>query len=297
MDTLYGVQMFLKNQLFRDDPERYITNSGSGDYASASTRATMTTTSQPWTISLKTLFNETHFNLVNQSHEVQVKCYFNPLSAILEVGGATGTAIATIQSANLIARVSNLDEASQNASLMFLSKSPRHYLFHELRYQPITLSAGISSASIILTGLTGNATAIFFCVRPTASTTLDASYSFTAIASYNILNSTGASLVGGSNINHNLNQQLVKFWSPSSYIVDAPRSISNSNVYCYAFSPDLFASLNSGAQLGYYKMMGNETLNINFNSALGASTQVDIWTYNYASLAQTQNGVTKITTF
>jgi hypothetical protein len=44
-------------------------------------------------------------------------------------------------------------------------------------------------------------------------------------------------------------------------------------------------------------MMGNETLNINFNSALGASTQIDIWTYNYASLAQTQNGVTKITTF
>lgn len=297
-DTIYGADIFIRNQLYRADEGRAIWNQACGPYDSVSKRYAMSSGSQYWSVALKSLFNESHFALITQNHEVQIKVYFNPVSLIVNVGGGTGTATATIQSASIISRVSKIDDAGIQKAMAILSKSPITSLFHESKYQPLSVSSGTSTTNQILTAITGNVALLYFIVRPQSGLVGDGAFSFTEIKDWNLLDSSGTSLIGGSNLNSRLSiLQLGKWWSQSTYLAEAYKGTSNAFVYMWSFSPDPSVSLATGQQLGSRLFRGSETLSINFTASLGSAVNIDVFTMNYAGAIQTLNTVNKVSTF
>jgi hypothetical protein len=217
---------------------------------------------------------------------------------IVNVGGGTGTAVASIQSTSIIARVSKIDDAGISKSLAILTKNPVTSLFHESRYQPLNVNSGTTTTSQILTAITGNVAMLYFIVRPQTGLSGDSAFSFTEIKDWNLLDAIGTSLVGGSNLNSRLSVlQLGKYWSQSSYLAEAYKGTSNAFVYIWSFSPDINVSSMTGQQLGSRLFRGSETLNINFTSSLSSAVCIDVFTMNYAGAIQTLTTVNKIMTF
>ena len=108
----------------------------------------------------------------------------------------TGTATlstgptSTINSCNLIARVSRLHSSDVSNRLRLHHSRPEHYKFNELRFGTFAIASGVSQTSIVLTPLTGHCNYLFFTVRPTASISGEGYYNYTAISNYAILDGT-----------------------------------------------------------------------------------------------------------
>jgi hypothetical protein len=95
--------------------------------------------------------------------------------------------------------------------LQIISKAPRHYRYNETKYHNININSGVNSANIILTSITGRVDAIFFVCRPSNALTGSATTSFTQLASFNLLNSSGTSLIGGQVVSDRVAQLALNF--------------------------------------------------------------------------------------
>ena len=182
--------------------------------------------------------------------------------------------------------------------LALMNKQPEHNIFHNVRYSPFNVNSGVSSTSIVLTPFIGNIVALFFTVRPTTGLTKSAAHSFTAITSFEILDSSNSNCVGGQALPSQLVlQHLSSFNCRSSYTTEtaigsnlAGTVVDNgSNVYCYSFSSSFPEALSHGQLLGHKKFLGNEILKINFTASLAANVQVDVFAYCQSVLEQGSN--------
>jgi hypothetical protein len=296
IDTLYPDAQFILSQLMYEDMDRTLNNYSAGHYASIEARNTLTTTAgSNWYLSLKSFFNQAHIPILTQNHELQIRVYMQPLANICNQSTLTGTPVCTINSAQLIARVTRLDSESVANSLAQIARTPKHYLFYETRYATFTVQAGVSSTTLVLTPIVGNVGMLYFVVRPSASLTGNNAFSFTAINNFAMLGAGGESIVGGTVIPSSLNLLTMgKWWSKSSYLADSFSGTSNAYVYSYSFSADPALAFENGAHYTTRKFNGSEQLQIQFGSALETNVQVDVFAYLECAIEQTATTIKKL---
>jgi hypothetical protein len=291
----YGLEEWIKAQLFNTDEKRAQVNQSAGNYQSMAQLYTLSATSQPWIIPLKNIFTQTRFATLTQNHEIQFRITLKPITSCVNSTGCSGTPVATL-SATLLARISYLDQNTMQQRLQFISKTPRHYKYMETKYQPININSGVNSATLILSSITGRCDTLFFVCRPTNALSGSSTTSFTQLSSYNLLNSSGTSLIGGQIVSDRVAQlALNKWWSLSSFSTEGYTGVNDSFVYMWSFSSDPSKTHHSGANQNYHVMHGNEQLILNFSSTLATAYTIDVFASCQCALAQTLNGVQKLT--
>jgi hypothetical protein len=299
VDTIYNTQQFVMKQLSQENEDRILTNSGEGNYASGAQRRTLASTaSQNYYVKLKTLFDAINYPVFAEQHAIQLRVYMDSLANVVALSGGTGTAVATLNSCNLIAKITRLSSEMVANRSALMTRTPEHSIFHQLRYGTFTVNSGVSSTSIVLTPIVGNVAFIFFVVRTATAMTMDSAFVFNAIKNFAIIDNGGANCVGGQAIPSALClQYLMRNWSRSSYTaetsvgsnIDGSVSDNGANVYGWSFSSAPCEALDSGVLLGSRRFQGSEQLQIEFPSSLGAGVQVDVFAYCEAVLEQGSN--------
>jgi len=295
VDTLYPLQEFITQQFCFEDEDRVLNNNMGGNYNSIIHRNTLSTTASNYYVKLRTFFNETHMPILSDSHNLQIRVYMDTIANVVALSGGSGTAAATINYANVIAKVTKLPADIASARLFGMTKTPEHSFFHNVRYSPFAISSGVSQTTIVLTPFVGNIVWIFFVVRATDSLTGDNAYKFTKISNFAILDSTSSNCVGGQSIASPLAlQYLNSFYSKSSYTSETDIGCNlagdvkdnKSNVYCWSFSSNPQEALHKGLLLGHRRFVGNEQLQISFTGSLAAPVQIDVFAYCQSAIEQ-----------
>jgi hypothetical protein len=299
IDTIYPNQQFLSNQLFNFDEQRTIINLGCGAYNNTTQRATLAASANSYYVDLWNYFQQGHLPILSQKDDLQIRIYMDSLANNAVTGTATLTAspISTINSANLIARVTRLQSSDITNRLRSISARPEHYKFNELRYGTFAVNSGVSSTSIVLTPLTGQCNYLFFTVRPTASIVGDGYFSYTAISNFALLDGTSTNIVGGQAIpNAMALLYLGRDWSKSSYLSETALSTTNNNanVYIWSFSASCVETAETGVDMNTYKFTGNEQLQITFTGALAASVTIDVYAHMASVVEVSNNAVKKL---
>ena len=289
VDTLYGLQQHVSNQLFFFDEDRIFRNNLAGNYASVAQRTTLASAANTIYVNLKTYFDQCNIPLLTENHSVQLRCYVDNLTNLYATTTAyTGTAVATISSASVICKVLRLDPNTAQSRLNAMVKKPEHNLYHSVRYGQFSINSGVSSSTIVLTPVVGSVAFMFFTVRNTNALTGDGAFKFNAIQSFNLLGSDGSSIVGGQPIPSQIAiQYLQQYYSRSSYttetsigsLLTGATNDNGANLYAWSFSHDPVNAITNGQALGSRKMIGAEQLQLYFPSALGSAVQVDVYAF------------------
>ena len=296
--TIQGNQQFLKNNLFEWDEDRMgAIMTACGRYDSATQRATLSSTTTPNTfyVNLKTYFDTISVPMLTDAHQIQLRVYMEPLASVYAVTSGTLTSCA-INSVNAICKVTRLDNATSNLRLQQMAVAPFHNIFMDNVYFPYTIPAGVSTVTTVLSGITGNVSALLFTIR--ASTTGTGAWNYTQLKDFSISDNTGTNIVGGQAIPATYASLLLnKDWIRSSYNTETSYGTNDqkANFYLYSFSSDLVTAVTQGQCLNSRRFNGAETLQLNFASALGANVSVDVYAFVESVLEQTPSSVRKIT--
>ena len=299
IDTIYANQQFLMNQLFNFDEQRNLINLGCGAYNNTTQRATLAATANAYYVDLWNYFQQGHLPILSQKDDLQVRIYMDTLANNAVTGTATLTAspISTINSCNLIAKVTRLHSSDISNRLKSIQSRPEHYKFNELRFGTFAINSGVSQTSIVLTPLTGHCNYLFFTVRPTASVTGEGYYNYTAITNFAILDGTSTNIVGGQAIPSAMGLlYLGRDWSKSSYLSETALSTTNNgaNVYIWSFSASCVETAETGVDINTYRFTGNEQLQITFTGSLAAGVTVDVYAHMASLVEVSHNAVKKI---
>ena len=162
IDTLYPVSNFVNQQFFFEDEDRALCNNMQGSYNSLPQRNTLATTaSQNYYIKLRTFYNEAHIPILSDSHNLQIRVYMDQLANAVSQSTLTGTAAATINSANIICKVLKVPSDVCTNRLNAMMKKPEQSFYHNLRYSPFAISSGVTQTTVVLTPFVGNIAALF----------------------------------------------------------------------------------------------------------------------------------------
>lgn len=286
IDTYTPLNQFINAQLFETDETRAILNTASGDYSSTSKRITLAASASSYYLPLYDFFKQSKaIALLENTHNFQLRLFLRPL---LDVVIGSGTPSATINSCNLLMKVMRLNDEQTSVLKTELGlKKTVHAKFHDLHPQSYAVNSGVVSTNIVLSAITGPISHLMFVVRTGLGG--DNAFAFSAISSFEILNSSGQNIVGGQPITHS--QSLLingAEWSASSYL-----SSSGANVYMYCFCSDIINGTHNAVSSGSYNFSGSEQLKLNFGSALGSAVQVDVISYSESVLHQTRTSFNK----
>jgi len=298
VDTIYGNQQFLMNQLFKTDEERALANYAAGNYSTlaGSSRNTLATSTSNYFVDLFTLFNQNNIPLLFNHTELQLRIYTDSVSNITQQSTLTGTPIATMNYCNLLAKVVRLRGEHPNKLMKQHEMKPHSYKFTDLKYQTNTITSGTTSTNIILSGLLGKAGAILFTIR-TSSPTGANEYEYVPLSYFAILDATSTNISGGQNV---LSQYdllvLAKGWSMSSFTTETAQGITNNYAYAYiySFAGDLQETIENSNHTGSHQFVGNEQLQIAFSSATTSTYQIDIYALTHSVLEISHKGLRKI---
>jgi len=288
VDTLYPLSNFVSQQFFNHDEDRVYINNMQGSYNSLPQRNTLATATSNYYVKLRTIYNECHIPILSDAHNLQIRVYMETLANLVNQSTLTGTAAATLNSANVIVKVLKLPADIAGNRLNAMIKRPEQSIYHNLRYSPFAVSSGVSSTTIVLTPFVGNIAALFFVIRNADKITKNDAYQFNAITNFAILDSTSSNCVGGQNIPSFLAlNYLNQFYSKSSYSSETSVGANlagtvtdnKANVYGWSFSSNISEALENGILLGHRKFLGNEQLQITFTASLTATVQIDVWAF------------------
>lgn len=290
--NIYPEEQFLQSQIFERDEDRNLINCAAGIYSSTTQRIAMAANANSYYHTLRDYVKCAGSTFIlSESHNIQLRIWLNPLANITS---GTGTATATITNVNLLAKIRRLDENEKNYQMKALMKTPFSFKYNEVKTQTNQVASGASNIVFTLPNLVGNISLVAFIVRPTSGLTGNAQFSFTQVASFEYLSSGGTNITGGNVITSS--QALLLYGNDvclSSYLSENAQGLVNNgaNVYLYSFSADAVNDVLTGVDAGVYKFTGAEQLRINFVSALGSASQVDIYAFNSKVLVYTKNGV------
>jgi hypothetical protein len=294
IDTYYPADQFLQTQLFERDEDRALINTATGHYASTAQRIAMASAANSYYLPMRDFFKQAKvIRLLENCHDLQLRIFLQPLASVTS---GTGTAVATITSVNLLAKVTRHRDNELDVMKKALSLGPSNYRFNDLKTQSFTVNSGVSAATLILSGITGPVSYLFFTVRPSASLTGNNAFAYTAIASYEMANASGTNMVGGQTISNSEALLILgNINSKSSYLSETALGVTDNkaNVYIYSFSGDPSDSSDNAVSLGVHNFAGNEQLKINFTSSLGAAAQVDVYAYTEAIVSFSKQSVKK----
>ena len=294
IDTVYNSENFIRNQLMHADQDRIQINNSAGAYSSATQRALLssTTTTNNHIVNLQCYINQVKGTVLTDAHGLTLRVYMDSLANVYNVTSGTLTS-ANILSCTAICNVTRLSPASIAQRMSNLSAYPQHSIFHEMRNGTYTIPSGVTTTSVVLSSLSGKSAGILFTVR--ASTVNAGAFNHLAIASFNLLGSDGASLVGGTPIPANLAVLYNTKVCQSSYNSEVTLSSNNQNAnfYYWAFSIDTLNAMKYGRALSSRTLLGNETLTLTFASALGSAHTLDVYSYTESILERTMSNVRK----
>ena len=298
MHTIFGVENHLLNQILENDEQRIARNYGTALYSSAVNRNTFFTAGGNYYINLKSFIDVIRPTILNDSHNIQFKVYFNTLGSVFNAVGGTGTPVCSMNSASLVAKITRLDQNTASYKLQELTKmGSLHTMYHETKPMTAILNSGITTTNIVLSALSGNIACLWFVIRPTSGLSGSGMWNFLQIRSFALVSSSGENLVGGSQIPALLSTSILNTrWSKSTYCTETSLGGTDNaaNYYCWSFSADPVASLKDGCDFGSRKFTGSEQLQITFNSALASTHQIDIYAYSECIADQTLSGIRKI---
>ncbi len=287
IDTYYSQQNFLLENLFNIDEDRIYLNNQMGNYSSVAQRYAMATQTSNYFVNLKTLFNQIHLTTLTPNHQIQLRVYMQNLSEI--VGYASGTPVATINSCNLIARVSRISPAAAQNKLLQITQQPTHNYFFESRFGLFQIPAGNASSQIVLTPIVGSVAFLMFVVRNTTNCTQALSFQYQPITNFQLLGSSSENIVGGQPISSALALQVMnRYWVESSYTSETSLGLTDNkaNVYIWSFSADPITSMKNASQYSSRSFYGNEQLQITWASSLINPVQVDVYAMCNSALEQ-----------
>jgi hypothetical protein len=278
IDTIYPAQNFLLQNLYNIDEDRVYVNNQMGNYSSVAQRNLMATQTSNYFVNLKTLFNQVHLTPLTPNHQTQLRVYMMNLQDC--IGYASGTPVATINSCNLIARVSRISpEAAQN-KLLSISQQPAHNYFLESRFGLFQIPAGNSSSQIVLTPIVGSVAFLFFVVRNTTNVTQSLGYQYQPVTNWQLLGSSGENIVGGVALSSALCLQVLnQYWIESSFTSETSLGLTDNkaNVYMWSYSADPITSMKNASQYSSRSFYGNEQLVIQWQNSLVNPVQVDVY--------------------
>ena len=297
--TIHGNQQFLKNQIFEWDEDRSSINNAAGNYANTTNRTALSSTSTANTLysNLRTYFDEIGgVPVLNDSHGIQLRIYTDILSNVFKLSSGTLTSCA-INSVNAICKTTKLDAVTARNQLSLMAQHPFHSIFHDNLLFSFSVPSGVATSTTILAGITGKVAALYFTVR--ASTVTDQAWVYSQIASFAINDNTGTSLVGGQVVPASfaanlLNKENCKsqYFSETSFGIAA--NDQKANFYSWSFSPNIIGAISDGLCIGSRVFTGQESLQINWSSALGATVQIDCYALTESVLEMTSSSVRKI---
>jgi hypothetical protein len=279
LQTVYGEQQFLINQLLEYDEDRLAINNMAGNYASVAQRTVLSsqTGTNTYYATLRTYFDEAKMNLLTSAHNIQLRVFIEPLANCFAVSSGTLTSC-SINSCSAICSISRLDAQTSQQRLGDMVARGQHHIFHDLNYFPFTIPAGTKRSVTILSGITGNVSSLLFTVR--ASTTTNQKWVFKQIESFALTNSGSTNIVGGQDLQASLCANLLNSkWCRSSYNTETAFGTNDqyANFYCWSFGADMVSSLSNGQALGTYKFTGQEQLVITLPAAFAGNLQVDVY--------------------
>ena len=230
--------------------------------------------------------------LLTNNSDIQLRVYMDSASNQINQSTLTGTGVSTINSCNVICKITRLDQITAQNTLATLSKSPFHHLFHDLRFGQFNIlnstASTALSAQIVLTPIVGKIAMLYFFLRPVDKVTGLNQLKFTPITSYSILDSTSTNIVGGQDILNSVHLNYLSLFNcQSSYVQEIASGITDNsaNVYCYSFSSDPIECIKTGQLLGSRQFTGNESLKINFTSGSGITSNYTLTVYAYCESA------------
>lgn len=294
ISTNYATEQFVLNQLFNPDETRKLLNMSSGDYSSTAQRVALAATSNSYYLNV---FNYIKMSggipVIDVNHTIQLRIYLDNLTNITSPAGAP---VATLTSVNLIAKITRLRTQEVELKKRELMDRPQHFKFNEPRSMFPTIPVGVTSTNIVLQGISGRISMLFFVMRAVGATTNGNYFAFNPLVSYNILDSSSTNISGGQAIsNSEALGVLSRDWISSSYLSEQALSQvnNNANVYFYSFCTDPKSTICNGISTGHWNFTGNEQLQLNFASALGSAYNLEIYAYNNAVVEISKNGVDK----
>lgn len=304
LDTYYPTQQFVLNQIINPNSDRIMVNNGVGNYASPTQRALMAATAgSNYIVNLHTIFNQAHPALMTDSHNVQLRVYFDTVANIVVSGGATGTGAVSINFANIICKTTKLPPDVAQNRLALMNAQPEHHLFSDLRYGIYNISSGVSSSQIVLSSITGKVAFIFFTVKNVNALAGDGAFTYNKITNFSILDATSTNITSGQPISDALSlNYLSQYWTNSSYLSETATG-SNSigtivnngaNAYLWSFSSDPMSVLSSGKLLSSRPFQGSEQLLITYQSALATNVQVEVYAMCESILEQGSMTIKKL---
>ena len=296
LNSTYGLEQFLLNQILFYDEKRLSLNQASGLYSSVAQRTLLSSqsTTNTFYIPLRTYLTECKISLLNNTDAIQLRFYMDTLANVFVATAGTLTSC-TINSANLVMDVTHLDQEETHKRMMDIQQHNAHYIFHSTSYFSAVIASGLTSSTLILASIVGNVAAIFFTLR--ATTTGVGAWNFTQLASYHLLDAASSSLIGGQPLPA---QFLANIYNDqnclSTYNVETSFGVTDNkaNFYCYSFSTDIVHCLSHGTSLGSKRFTGQEQLILNFPSALGANVNLDCYAYVENVLEQGTYSIKKV---
>lgn len=296
IDTIYGNEQFLLNQILEFDEDRLAINQAAGSYASVAQRQLLSsgTTNNVFYVNLRTYLDQTKLAILSDQHAIQIRVYLDSFTNSFQlVSGSNPNSV--MQSCNAICRITRLDSDSANQRLQALALAPQHNVFHDLHYGTFSVAAGNLSSTIILAPIVGNVACLIFTVR--ASTSTNQQWNYSQLSSFALLTSASENMVGGQVIPASLASNLLNSgWMKSSYNTETAFGLNNqnANVYIWAFSADPVAALSTGQALSSRRFLGQEQLVLNFLAPLTGQVQVDVYAMCESVIEMTPTTVKKI---
>ena len=292
LSTNYPTEQFILNNLFKTDEERKMSNQGAGLYDSSSQRIRMAGSS--YYLDLFAYFQMCGgIPVLENTHQIQIRNYMNNL---VDITAPAGSPIATINSVNLIAKITRLRSSEVDQKRMEIMKRPQHYKFNELRFMSSIIPTSTTSTTVVLTGITGRVGMLFFVIRSAASLANAGFFAFNAISSYSILDSSSTNISGGQDIPNAVALTILpRDWIESSYLCETALGATNNsaNVYVYSFATDPANLMKYGISSGHWNFTGNEQLKINFASATGSASTLEVYAYGESVIEVGRNSVNK----
>lgn len=286
VDTLLPpVQHFL-TQTQMDDEDRSLINSLQGAYNSAAQRNTMSTVAgQNYYLPLRSFFDVINPPLLSDAHMVTLVVTMASLVDVICVSGGTGTAVSVINSCTAILKVTKIDPIIGQMRLMNMIKTPEHSFFHTTKTTSMAIASGSTTATLTL-NTTGKIAHIWFTVRPVSGLTQTGIYTYLPISSMSMTDNSQFNITSGGTLSSQVLLALLgSGYNRSSYTSEIAGNanvfglINNNGSYAYgySFSTNISKALSLGLCLGSKQFTGQETLTVNFASALGATSQLDVY--------------------
>ena len=165
----------------------------------------------------------------------------------------------------------------------------RCFRFVDELQQVFIISSGVTSWTQPLTSIIGNVSHLFFVLR--CSLVDSGQFTFAPCMSWELLDSAGTNMVGGSPIQYNNSlYHLPRHWVDSSYLTE---SANSPNVFLYSFAEDPSYVTHNGTDLGHRRFVGTERLRIYFSSSTSSAYTCDVYAMTHALIHVAHHGVTK----